>query len=152
MPPTVRRSPRPAPRPSFAPATTERPLQVPVAAVFGVLVAGVYGYLAWLIDFDWVLVIPAVLGLAALAGAVLVWRGVRGGWALLAVVAALLLLTMLGLAFLFGVLGGGTALWSALLMLVAPVGCLALVLQRPVRRWRAATRSPGGRRGGGSSR
>jgi hypothetical protein len=129
----------------------ERPLQVPVAVVFGVLVAVVYGYLAWLLDSRWFLVIPAVLGLVALAGAGLLWRGARGGWAALAVVAALLLLGQLTLVVLFSLLGGGAALWSAALMLVAPVGCLALVLQRPVRQWHG-TRSPGGRRAGRPSR
>jgi len=152
---TTRRSPRRAAPPAFAPVTPERPLQASVAVVFAVLVAAVYGYLAWLLDARWFLVIPAVLGLAALTGAVLLWRGARAGRLLLLVVAGLLLLGLITLAVLFGLLGGGSALWSAVLMLVAPVGCLALVLQRPVRRWSGAparTRSPGGRRAGGPSR
>jgi hypothetical protein len=152
---TTRRSPRPAPRPAVTPATLERPLAVPFAVLFGLLVAAVDGYLTWLISFGWYLVFPLVLGVAATAGAVLVWFGRRGGWVLLAVAAGLQLLGMLALAVLFAVLGGGSAMWSAVLMLVAPVGCLALVLRRPVRRWSDAggpTRSPGGRRAGGSSR
>lgn len=154
-PPTVRRSPRPAPRPSFTPVTPQRPLQAPIAALFGVLVAAVHGYLAWLLDFGWYLVVPIVLGLAALAGAALVWRGARRGWVPLAIVAGVLLVGLLALTLLFGLLGGGAALWAAVLMLIAPVGCLALVLQRPVRRWcdgTASTRSPGGRRARVSSR
>jgi hypothetical protein len=127
-------------------------MQVPFAVVFGVLVAAVYGYLAWLLDVRWYLVVPAVLGVAALAGAALVWVGARRGWVLLAVVAGLLLLGQLALAVLFGVLGGGRAMWAAVAMLVAPIGCLALVLQRPVRQWRGPTRSPVGRRAQGSSR
>lgn len=152
---TVRRSPRPAPRPSFTPVTPQRPLQAPIAALFGVLVAAVYGYLAWLLDFGWYLAVPIVLGLAALAGAALVWRGARRGWVPLAVVAGVLLLGLLGLAVLFALLGGGTALWAAVLMLIAPAGGLVLVLQRSVRQWcggTARTRSPGGRRRRGSSR
>jgi hypothetical protein len=149
---TTRRSPRPAARPAFVPAAQERPLQVPFAVVFGVLVAAVYGYLAWLLDVRWYLVVPAVLGVAGLAGAALVWRGARRGWVLLAVVAGLLLLGQLALAVLFGVLGGGRAMWAAVAMLVAPIGCLSLVLQRPVRRWCGPTRSPVGRRRRASSR
>lgn len=128
---------------------------MPFVAVFGVLVAAVDGYLAWLLDFGWYLAVPIVLALAAVAGVVLVWQGRRRAWVLLAVAAAVQLLGLLALAFLFGLLGGGSALWAALLMLVAPVGCLALVLRRPVRWWcgaRAPTRSPGGRRTWGSSR
>jgi hypothetical protein len=67
----------------------------------------------------------------------------------LAVAAVLPLLGLLALTVLFGYLGGGSAFWSALLLLIGPVGCLALTLQRPVRRWPGpapGTRSTGGRR------
>jgi hypothetical protein len=139
----------------FTPVSPERPVQVPFAVLFGVLVAAVDGYLAWLLSFGWYLVVPVLLALAALAGAALVWFGRRGAWVLLAVAAVLPLLGLLALAALFGILGGGSALWSAVLLLVAPLGCLALVLQRPVRQWCGAgapTRSRGGRRGRWSSR
>ena len=127
-----------------------RPLLVPFAAVFGVLVAAEAAYFVWLLDFGWYLVVPLLLAVAAGTGAVLVWQGRRGGWQLLAGAAVLPLLGLLGLAVLFGILGGGSALWSALLLLVGPVGCLVLTLQRPVRSWRgpdAGTRPGGGRRG-----
>jgi hypothetical protein len=129
---------------------------VPFAAVFGVLVVVEDAYFVWLLDFGWYLVVPLVLAVAAGAGAVLVWQGRRGGWALLAAAAALPLLGLLALAVLFGFVGGGSAFWSALLLLVGPVGCLALALQRPVRTWRggsrAGTRPGGGRRGRRPSR
>jgi hypothetical protein len=124
-------------------------MQVPFAALFGLLVAVEYGYLAWLLSFGWYLAVPVVLGVAAVAGVVLLWAGRPRGWQVLTVVAALLLLGLIALAVLFGLLGGGSALWSTLALLAGPVGCLALTLQRPVRRWRGArgpTRSPGGRR------
>jgi hypothetical protein len=60
------------------------------------------------------------------------------------------LLGLLGLAVLFGALGGGSALWAAVLLLVGPVGCLVLTLRRAVRTWRgsgAGTRPGGGPRG-----
>jgi hypothetical protein len=53
------------------------------------------------------------------------------------------------LAVFFALLGGGSAMWSALLLLVGPVGCLALSLRRPVREWtRPAGRARRGRRAG----
>jgi hypothetical protein len=128
---------------------------VPFAAVFGVLVAVEDAYFVWLLDFGWYLVVPLVLAVAAAAGAVLVWQGRRGGWALLAAAAALPLLGLLALAVVFGFVGGGSAFWSVVLLLVGPVGCLALTLQRPVRTWRASrtgTRPAGGRRGRAPSR
>jgi hypothetical protein len=133
---------------------------VPFAAVFGLLTAAEDGYLAWLlgdpaIGWDWFLVVPVLLGVAAVAGAVLVHLGRRGGWLLLAAAGALPVLVLLVLAFLFGALGGGQAMWSALLLLVGPLACLVLALRRPVREWcrrTTAGRSPGGRRGARSSR
>jgi hypothetical protein len=122
---------------------------VPFACAFGVLVAAEAAYFVHLLASGWYLAVPLVLAVAAVAGAVLVWQGRRGGWVVLAAAAVLPLIGLLALAVLFGYLGGGTAFWSALLLLAGPVGCLALTLQRPVRRWRgtgAGTRSTGGRR------
>lgn len=132
---------------------------VPFAAVFGLLTAAEDGYLAWLlgdpkIGWDWFVVVPVLVAVAAVAGAVLVHLGRRGGALLLAVAAALTLLGLVVLAFLFGALGGGRAMWSALLLMVGPLVCLVLALRRPVRQWcgrPTAGRSPGGRRGTRSS-
>lgn len=132
---------------------------VPFAAVFGLLTAAEDGYLAWLlgdpkIGWDWFVVVPVLVAVAAVAGAVLVHLGRRGGPLLLAVAAALTLLGLVVLAFLFGALGGGRAMWSALLLMVGPLVCLVLALRRPVRQWcgrATAGRSPGGRRGTRSS-
>lgn len=132
---------------------------VPFAAVFGLLTAAEDGYLAWLlgdpkIGWDWFVVVPVLVAVAAVAGAVLVHLGRRGGALLLAVAAALTLLGLVVLAFLFGALGGGRAMWSALLLMVGPLVCLVLALRRPVRQWcgrATAGRSPGGRRGTRSS-
>ena len=126
------------------PAAPARPLQAPFAAVFGVLVAAVDGYLAWLVwDADpgwgWYLLPPGVLLVAALTGAVLVVRG-RGlgrvsGAAVLAWASALPLLGLLVLVVFFLALGGGQAAAEAVLLVVAPLGALVLALQRPVREW-----------------
>jgi hypothetical protein len=156
---SVRRSPRRA-APPPAPALVERPLVVPFAAVFGLLTAAEDGYLAWLlgdpsIGWDWFLVVPVLLAIAAVAGAVLVYLGRPRAWLLLAATAALPILGLLVLAFLFGALGGGRAMWSALLLLIGPLAALVLALRRPVREWcrrGTAGRSPGGRRGAGVSR
>ena len=159
MPPsarsTTRRSPRPAPRPPRSDLPSGRPLLVPFAALFGLLVAVEDAYLAWLLSFAWYLVVPLVLAVAAVTGVVLVWWGRPRGWLVLAVAAVFPLLGLLALAVLFGLVGGGSALWSSLLLLAGPVGCLALTLRRPVRDWCSpggATRSPGGRRPPGRSR
>jgi hypothetical protein len=143
----TRRSPRRAPL--SPPTAGGRPLQVPFACAFGLLVAVEEAYFVWLLSFGWYFAVPLVLAGATLAGTALVWWGRPGGWLALAVSSLLPLLGMLALAVIFGYLGGGTAFWSALLLLTGPVGCLALTLQRPVRRWRGAaagTRSTGGRR------
>jgi hypothetical protein len=124
---------------------------VPFAAVFGLLVAVEDAYLAWLLSFGWYLAAPVVLAVAAVTGVVLLWWGRPPGWLILAVAAVLPLLGLIALAVVFELLGGGAALWSALALLVGPIGCLALALQRPVRGWRGSggpTRSPGGRRSG----
>jgi hypothetical protein len=123
---------------------------VPFAALFGVLVAVEDGYLAWLLSFGWYLVVPLVFAVVALTGVVLVWWGRRGGWQVLAVASVVPLLGLLALVVLFGVLGGGSAMWSAVLLLAGPVGALALTVQPSVRGWRrdgGPTRSVGGRRG-----
>lgn len=141
-----------------APATRRRPVQAPFAALFGGLVAAEDLYLAWLVrdlgaGRPWLLGLPVLLAGWALAGAVLVVRGRGRGAAVLATAAVLPLLGMLGLGVFFALLGGGTALWSVVLLLVGPVGCLALSLRRPVREWsrpagsarRRNGRLPGGR-------
>jgi hypothetical protein len=126
-----------------------RPVAAPFAAVFGVLVAAEDAYLGWLLwdadpGFGWYLALPAVLLAGALAGAVLVLRG-RGvarwlsGSTVLAVFCLLPLVGLIGLVGFFALLGGGQAVWWALLLLVGPLGGLVLGLQRPVRAW---TRSP----------
>jgi hypothetical protein len=120
----------------------------PFAAVFGLLVAAEDGYLGWLLwdaepGWGWYLLAPAVLAVGALAGAVLVLRGRSlgrlSGSAVLAVFSLLPLVGLLGLAAFFALLGGGQAVWWALLLLVGPIGGLSLALQRPVRQW---TRPP----------
>jgi hypothetical protein len=65
------------------------------------------------------------------------------------------LLALLLLVLLVGVLGFGSYVALALLLLVGPIGCLVLALQRPVRAWSGpppADRSAGGRRPGAASR
>lgn len=157
----ARRSPRSAPlaRPPV-PALPVRPVEAPFAAVFGALVAAEYLYLGWLLYepgalLDWYVVVPALLAAVTAAGAVLVVLGRGRGWLVLALGSAVLLLGLLALVLLFGALGGGAALWQALLLLVGPIGCLALTLRRPVRAWTARGREDrpaGGRRRGGPSR
>jgi O-antigen/teichoic acid export membrane protein len=142
------------------PVVEVRPLAVPFAAAFGLLVAAENGYLAWLlwepsVGLEWFVAAPLALALVALAGSALLLMGRRRAWLLLTVASALLLLVLLFLAVLFGALGGGQALWWALLLLVGPVGCLCLALRREVRDWRghpAARRPAGGARRTGRSR
>ena len=161
----TRKSLRPAPRPAarrpapVAPAGG-RPLSATLAAVFGLLVAAVDGYLTWLlwtpeVGWDSYLVVPVLLGVLAVAAAGAVFLGLRRGWLLLLVAAVLPLLVLLAVVVLFSALGGGAALWGALALLVAPVGALVLAVRRPVREWTGAGRARrplGGRRGAGSSR
>jgi O-antigen/teichoic acid export membrane protein len=133
---------------------------VSFAAVFGLLVAAEDLYLAWLLrtpesGWDAFAIVPVLLAVAAVAGAVLVFRGRARGWLVLAVAAALPLAGMLVLAVLFAALGGGLAFWSAVLLLVGPVAALVLALRRPVREWprsAVANRPPGGRRTAGPAR
>jgi hypothetical protein len=168
MPSTsTRRSPRRAapaspvarPTPGRGPAAVRaplRPVAVPFAAVFGVLVAVEDGYLGWLLwDTDpgwgWYLLGPAVLAAGALTGAVLVLRGRRltrsaSGSAVLTVFSLLPLLGLLVLAGALAVLGGGQAVGWALLLLIGPVGALSLARQRPVRAWSGRLASGRGHR------
>ena len=151
----TRRSPRAAPRPQ-PPVAAGRPVLVPFTAVFAVLVAAEYLWLSWLLrdpelSAAWYVVVPVVLAVLALAGAVLVLLGRARVWVLLAVVSVVLALALLGTAVLFGALGLGTVVGQALLLLVGPVGCLLLAVRRPVREWTRpgrSTRARGqGRRG-----
>src|SRR3712207_4466580 len=109
-----------------------RPVTAPFAAVFGLLVAAEEVYLGWLLwdaepGWGWYLLVPAVLAAGALTGAGLVLRGRSpgrrvSGSAVLAVFCLLPLLGLLGLSVVFAALGGGSAVWWALLLLVGPVG------------------------------
>ena len=157
----TRRSPRPAPRGQFAATPAgERPLAATLAAVFGLLVAAVDGYLTWLIwtpDVGWdtYLLVPVLLAVLAVAAAVAVFLGLGRAWLFLAVASVMPLLGLLAVLVLFAALGGGAALWGALALLIAPVGCLVLALRREVRDWtrpRPAGRPAGGRRGSASAR
>jgi hypothetical protein len=103
--------------------------------VFGLLVAGEHGYLAFLLSVTWWAVLPALLGVLAVAGSVLVWLGRGRGWLAVTVSAALLVLGLVLVAIVFGVFGGGAALAEALLLLLGPVGALALATRPPVRAW-----------------
>ena len=146
----ARRSPRAAPRQRPAPPAAGRPVLVPFAAAFGVLVAAEYVWLAWLlrdpeVAVPWSVAVPAVLAVLALAGAVLVVLGRARAWVLLAVVSVVLVLCLLGTAVLFGALGLGAAVGQTLLLLVGPLGCLVLAVRHPVREWTGptgATRAP----------
>jgi len=161
----TRRSPRPAPLPAprgrvAAEPAGERPLSATLAAVFGLLVAAVDAYLTWLlwtpeVGWDSYLLVPILLGVLAVVAAVAVFLGLRRAWLLLVVAAALPLVGMLTVVVLFAMLGGGAALWGAVALLIAPVGCLVLALRRPVREWTRrdrASRPTGGRREAGSAR
>jgi hypothetical protein len=133
---------------------------VPFAVVFAVLVAGEELYLAWLLrtpetGWDAFAVVPILLAVLALVAAVLVWTGRARGWLVLAVAAVVPLIGLLLLTVIFAGWGVGQATWSALLMLVGPIGALVLALRRPVREWTspvAASPSPGGRRSAASAR
>jgi hypothetical protein len=157
----TRSSPRPARRGrDTTEPVAERPLAATLAAVFGLLVAAVDTYLTWLlwtpeVGWDSYLLVPILLGVVAVAAAVAVFLGLGGAWMLLVAAAALPLVGMLAVVVLFAALGGGSALWGALALLIAPVGCLVLALRRPVREWTRrgrASRPPGGRRDAGSAR
>jgi hypothetical protein len=155
----VRRSPRAAARAVVAPVR-ERPMIVPFAVVFAVLVAAEDLYLARLLwtpeaGWNWFVLGPVALAALALVGAALVFLGRGHGWLVLAVAAVLPLLGLMLITVLFAADGGGRAMWSALLLCVGPMTCLVLALQRSVRTWSGhgrAKRSAGGRRTVGSAR
>ena len=142
---TQRRPRRPLGRGfAVAPPDPVRPVQAPFAALFGVLVAVVDGYLGWLLwdadhTWSWYLLVPLLLVAGALAGAVLVVLG-RGlgpvsGSAVLAWSCVLPLLGLLALTLFFATLADTESAWLALVLLVAPLGALVLALRRPVREW-----------------
>jgi hypothetical protein len=138
----------------------ERPLAVPFAAAFGLLLTVEVLYLGWLLwephpAVDRFLVVPLLLAAAAALGSVLVLQGRRWGWVVLAVAAVLPLLALLGLVFLLGAFGAGAQAWAAVSLLVGPLATLVLALRRPVRQWCGtdrARRPPEGRRRAGSAR
>jgi O-antigen/teichoic acid export membrane protein len=155
---TPRRSPRAAGR--AAAPVPERPLVVPFAVAFGLLMAleVLYlGYLLWEPEpaFDWYLVVPVVVAVVAVAGSLLVLQGRARAWMLLAGAAVVPLVGLLVLVFILGALGTTAEMWSAVLLTTGPLGCLILATRRPVREWTRpaqATRSPGGRRSQGGDR
>jgi hypothetical protein len=136
------------------PPEPERPSLVPFAVVFGLLVAAEVLYLGYLLwepapALDWYLVVPVVVAALAGSGSVLVLLGKPRSWLLLAGTALLVLLALLVLVFLLAAFGATAEMWSAVLLLVGPIGCLVLATRPPVRRWTSrpqTTRSPGGRR------
>ncbi|WP_156036191.1 hypothetical protein [Blastococcus sp. URHD0036] len=160
MPSAPRRSPRAAPvrsgvRPAAPhplargvagrPVPRERPLTLPFAVVFAGLVAAEELYLGWLLwepdpGWHWYVFVAAALAAWTVGGAVLVWQGRPRAWLVLTGAGTLPLLLLVGLAVLFGALGGGEALWWALLMLAGPLGCLVLTAGRPIREWTAPRR------------
>jgi peptidoglycan/LPS O-acetylase OafA/YrhL len=147
-----KRSPRAAGR--VPPPHPERPSVVPFAVVFGLLVAAEVLYLGYLLwepapGLDWYLVVPVLVAALAVTASVLVLRGKPRSWLLLAGAALLVLLALLVLVFLLAAFGATAEMWSAVLLLVGPVGCLVLATRRPVREWTRparTTRSPGGGR------
>ncbi|MGY1842914.1 hypothetical protein [Modestobacter sp. SYSU DS0875] len=120
--------------------------------MFGLLVAVEDAWLGWLLwDADpgwgWYLLVPVALAALAVLGAVLVWRGTGlgrlPGWLVLVIACALPIVGLLLLTAFFGVLGGGSAVWTPLLLAVGPLGGLVLAAQQPVREWaRAGRRAP----------
>jgi hypothetical protein len=157
----TRRSPRAAPPPApVRPVELQRPQLAPFAAAFGVLVAAEDIYLAYLLwepepGWYWYVAAPVVLAALAVLGAAMVWSGRARGWLVLTGASAVPLLLLLGLVGLFGALGGGQAVVWGLLLLVGPVGALALALSRPVREWtrpQRATRPAGGPRSSARAR
>jgi peptidoglycan/LPS O-acetylase OafA/YrhL len=138
-------------------APPERPLAVPFASFFGLLLAAEAAYFAWLfrtpdVGWDWFVAAPLLLAALAVTGAVLVFTGRGRGWAVLAVAALGSLVGLLLVAGFFAVLGGGPAVWSTVLLLVGPLTSLVLALQRPVREWTRRRRQQEGRRAGGPAR
>jgi O-antigen/teichoic acid export membrane protein len=157
----ARMTPRRSPRAVRASASVpDRPLVVPFAVAFGLLMALEVLYLGYLLwepapAFDWYLVVPVVVAAVAVAGSLLVLRGRPRAWMLLAGAAVVLVVALLVLVFILGALGATAEMWSAVLLTTGPIGCLVLATRRPVREWTRpdrATRSPGGQRSGGGGR
>jgi lysylphosphatidylglycerol synthetase-like protein (DUF2156 family) len=121
-----------------------RPVLVPFAAVFGLLVAAEDGYLTFLLSVVWAMVVPLLLALLAVAGAVLVWLGRGRGWLVLTVAAVLPLVGLLGLAVVFGLVGGGAAFLTALVLPAGPIGALVLSTRPEVRAWTTRGRPAAG--------
>ncbi|MGY1634480.1 hypothetical protein ACI784_22500 [Geodermatophilus sp. SYSU D01186] len=101
------------------------------------------GYLLWEPDrgWHWYVVGAALLAGWATVGAAMVWLGRDHGWLVLAGASLLPLLLLIGLVVLFGVLGAGSAMWWAVLLLVGPIGCLVITLRRPIRQWTRPARA-----------
>jgi O-antigen/teichoic acid export membrane protein len=132
-----------------------RPLTVPFAAAFGGLVTAevaYFGLLLWLPDpaLDWFLVVPLVLAVASVTGSVQLLRRRTRSWLLLAIAAAVVQVGLLATAALLAAFSAWGEMWSAVLLMTGPVGCLVLTLRRSVREWtdRGRTRRSGGRRRG----
>jgi hypothetical protein len=148
---------------AVAPPEPVRPVQAPFAAVFGGLVALEDAYLGWLLwdadrSWSWYLLVPLLLLVAALAGAVLVLRGRSlgrvSGSAVLAWSCVLPLLGLLALAVFFAAFADGESAIMSLVLLVGPLGGLVLALRAPVREWtrRGRARGQGAARGLASGR
>ena len=135
--------------------TGQRPLAASFASAFGALLTAevlFFGALMVVPDvrLDRVTVVIGVLVVAAAAGSVMVFRGVRGGWVLLVLTAVGALAALLLMALILGALGLTAEMWAAALLAVGPLGCLVLAPRRSVREWSGPgpTRRPaGGRRG-----
>ncbi|MCU1670641.1 MAG: rane protein of unknown function [Blastococcus sp.] len=133
---------------------------MPFAAAFGVIAAAEDVYFAWLLwdtgpRLSAYVLAPLLLAVGSVSGAVLMLRGRRRAWLVSAAAAALLSVVVLALVALLGALGAGREMWTAVLLLLGPLGSLVLSLRRPVRAWTApgrASRSPGGRRRPAGSR
>lgn len=143
----------------FVPAAPVRPMLVPFAVAFALLVAAEDGFVAWVLwgTRAWLVAAVLVLGIVAVVGAVLTSAGRGRGWLVLLAGSLLPLLVLLAAVLLLGYLGTGAGALLVLLLAVGPVGCLVLALQRPVREWTAPSPRRGnvpdrGRRRAGADR
>lgn len=122
-----------------------RPLAVSFAAAFGGLVAAealYLGALMWLPDpgVDRFLAVPLVLAVATLAGVVLLLRRRYRSWLLLAGTAAVVQVGLLATTALLAAFHAWGEMWSAVLLMIGPVGCLILSLRPSVRSWADGSR------------
>ena len=126
----------------FVPTAPVRPMLVPFAAAFALLVAAEDGFMAWVLwgTRAWLVVAALVLGVVAVVGALLTLAGRSRGWLVLVAGSVLPLLVLLVAVLLLGYLGTGSEALLVLLLAVGPVGCLVLALQRPVRTWTTPAR------------